>query len=165
MATVLVETFIASFDEPPECLGLDFDASDDPIHGHQEGRFFHGYYDNCCFLPLYVFCGDQLLVAYLRPASGDAARHSRAILKLLVKRLRQTWPSVRIILRADSGFCRWRLMRWCDANGIGYIVGLAGNSRLETLACPWTNAAAVCLEMTNQPQRLFGEFAAAAASW
>jgi Transposase DDE domain group 1 len=165
MAAVLVETFIASFSQPPECLVLDFDATDDPVHGHQEGRFFHGYYDHHCFLPLYVFCGDQLLVAYLRSADGDPARHSRAILKLLVMRLRQVWPNVRIIVRADSGFCRWKLMRWCDRNGVGYILGLARNSRLETLACPWTNAAATCFEMTNQPQRLFGTFGYAAASW
>src|SRR5262245_16187103 len=165
MANVLVETFIASWKEAPECLVLDFDATDDPVHGHQEGRFFHGYYDNYCFLPLCVFCGDQLLVAYLRTASGDAARHSRAILKLLVTRLRQVWPDVRIILRADSGFCRWRLMRWCDKNGVGYVLGLARNPVLERLACPWTHAAAVCYQMTQQPQRLFGTFGYAAQSW
>jgi len=166
MAEVLVEQFIASFgDRAPECLVLDFDATDDPVHGHQEGRFFHGYYDAYCFLPLYVFCGDQLLVAYLRPADGDAARHSRAILKLLVRRLRQAWPDVRLIVRGDSGFCRWRLMRWCDHNGIGYVLGLARNSRLEELAGPWTNAAATCWARTGQPQRLFGELAYAAGSW
>jgi hypothetical protein len=118
ISKVLVEQFIGSFKEPPECLTLDFDATDDIVHGHQEGRFFHGYYDNYCFLPLYVFCGEQLLVAYLRTADGDAARHSRAIVKLLVARLRQAWPNVRIIVRGDSGFCRWRLMRWCDHNAI-----------------------------------------------
>ena len=165
MSIVLVEQFIASHQTPPECLVLDFDATDDPVHGHQEGRFFHGYYDNYCFLPLYVFCGDQLLVAYLRTADGDAARHSRAILKLLVSRLRQAWPNVRLIIRADSGFCRWRLMRWCDSNGIGYILGLARNSRLEGLATPWTHAAQTCWQMTEEPQRLFGEFGYAAGSW
>jgi hypothetical protein len=165
MSKVLVEQFIASFEEPPECLVLDFDATDDPVHGHQEGRFFHGYYDHYCFLPLYVCCGEQPLVAYRRTADGDAARHSRAILKLLVTRLRQVWPDVRILLRADSGFCRWRLMRWCDSNGIGYVLGLARNNRLETLACAWPHAAATCFAMTGQPQRLFGELADAAASW
>jgi Transposase DDE domain group 1 len=165
MATVLVEAFIASFDQPPECLVLDFDATDDPVHGHQQGRFFHGYYDSYCFLPLYVFCGEQLLVAYLRTADGDAARHTGAILKLLVTRLRQVWPNVRLIVRGDSGFCRWGLMRWCDSNGIGYVFGLARNSRLETLASPWTAAAATCWGMTQQPQRLFGTFAYAAGSW
>ena len=165
MAKVLVEQFISSFAEPPESLVLDFDATDDPVHGHQEGRFFHGYYDNYCFLPLYVFCGDQLLVPYLRTAGGDAARHTQAILKLLVRRFRQAWPQVRVIVRGDSGFCRWRLMQWCDGNGVGYIFGLARNSRVEALATPWTHAAATCWEMTHQPQRLFGEFSYAAGGW
>jgi len=165
MAQVLVEQFIASFAQPPESLVLDFDATDDPIHGGQEGRFFHGYYDQYCFLPLYVFCGDQLLVAYLRTADGDPARHARAILKLLVCRLRQAWPEVRILVRGASGFCRWRLLRWCDHNGVGYIFGLARNSRLERLAGPWTHAAATCWALTGQPQRLFGDFAYAADSW
>jgi hypothetical protein len=165
MSAALVEQFIASFTEPPECLVLDFDATDDPVHGHQEGRFFHGYYDAYCFLPLYVFCGDQLLVAYLRTADGDAARHSQAILKLLVTRLRQVWPNVRLIIRGDSGFCRWRLMRWCDHNGVGYIFGLARNPALERLAGPWTHAALTCWQMTGQHQRLFGEFHYRAGSW
>lgn len=165
MCEVILEQFIASHSQPPECLVLDFDATDDRIHGHQEGRFFHGYYDSYCFLPLYVFCGEQLLVAYLRTADGDAARHAGAILKLLVRRLRQVWPNVRIILRGDSGFCRWRLMQWCDSNGIGYILGLARNNRLEMLATPWTHAARTCWEMTKQPQRLFGEIHYAAGSW
>ena len=165
MAKVLVEQFISSFAEPPESLVLDFDATDDPVHGHQEGRFFHGYYDNYCFLPLYVFCGDQLLVAYLRTADADAARHTQAILKLLVQRFRQVWPEVRVIVRGDSGFCRWRLMQWCDSNGVGYLFGLARNSRVEGLAMPWTHAAATCWGMTHQPQRLFGEFSYAAGGW
>jgi hypothetical protein len=165
MAKVLVEQFITSHVEPPECLVLDFDCTDSPIHGHQEGRFFHGYYDHHCFLPLYVFCGDQLLVAYLRTADGDPARHTGAILKLLVQRLRQAWPEVRIILRGDSGFCRWWLMRWCDSNGIGYILGLARNSRLLSSASPWLIQAETCWGMTGEPQRLFGSFAYAAKSW
>jgi hypothetical protein len=165
LSRVLVEQFIASFSEPPECLVLDFDATDVPVHGHQEGRFFHGYYDHHCFLPLYVFAGDQILVAYLRPADRDACHHARAVLKLLVTRLRQAWPGVRLIFRADSGFCRWRLMRWCDSNGVGYVIGLARNARLLALAGPWLHAAAVCWEKTRQPQRLFGEFHYAAGSW
>ena len=165
MSKVLVEQFIASHQEPPECLVLDFDCTDDPVHGRQEGRFFHGYYDHYCFLPLYVFCGDQLLVAYLRTADGDAARHSGAILKLLVTRLRQAWPNVRIIVRGDSGFCRWQLMRWCDSNGVGYIFGLAKNSRLLEMASVWLHQARTCWELTGEPQRLFGSFAYAAHSW
>ena len=118
---------------PPEHLILDFDATDDPVHGHQEGRFFHGYYDHHCYLPLYVFCGDELLAAYLRPSNIDASKHTRALLKLLVQRLRQAWPDVKITIRADSGFCRWRLMRWCDSHGIGYILG-GKNPALERRA-------------------------------
>jgi hypothetical protein len=130
MHRVLVEQFIASFKRPPKQLVLDFDATDDPVHGTQEGRFFHGYYDRYCFLPLYVFCGSQLLVSYLRPSNIDPARHAWAILKLLVGRLREIWPKVKIIVRADSGFCRWRMLRWCERCDIGYIVGLARNSRI-----------------------------------
>ena len=102
----MVELFIESFDKPPTELILDFDATDDPIHGQQEGAFFHGYYKNYCYLPLYVFCGDRLVTSYLRPSNIDASKNSRALLKLLVKRLRQTWPEVKIIFRGDSGFCR-----------------------------------------------------------
>ncbi len=165
LARVLVDQFIAAHVAAPTCLILDFDATDDPVHGRQEGRFFHGYYDNYCFLPLYVFCGDQLLVAYLRTADGDAARHTRAILKLLVQRLRAAWPDVRIIIRGDSGFCRWRLMRWCDHHGIGYILGLARNPRLEALAAPLTHEAALRFERTGQPVRLLDTLGYAAGSW
>lgn len=165
MARVLVEQFISSHETPPDHLVLDFDATDDPVHGQQEGRFFHGYYDGYCFLPLYVFCGDQLLVPYLRTADRDAARHAGAILKLLVRRLRQAWPEVRIIVRGDSGFCRWQLMQWCDSNGVGYVFGLARNSRLLELASPWLYQAEACHALTGEPQRLFGEFHYAAASW
>src|SRR5262249_34492914 len=118
LSAALVEQFIASFTTAPACLILAVDATDDRVHGPREGRFFHGYYDSYCFLPLYVFGGEHLLVALLRTADGDPARHSRAVLKLLVRRLRQAWPDVKIIVRGDSGFCRWRLMRWCDANGV-----------------------------------------------
>ncbi len=114
MQHILVEQFIASFKRAPEELVLDFDATDDLVHGNQEGRHFSAYYDNYCFLPLYVFCGEQLLVAYLRPAKYDGARHAAAILKLLVTRLRQAWPGVRIIFRGDSGYCRPLLLSWCE---------------------------------------------------
>jgi hypothetical protein len=165
IAAVLVDQFIAAHPEPPEALILDFDATDDPIHGHQEGRFFHGYYDHYCYLPLYVFCGDELLVAYLRPSNIDASQHTRAVLKLLVRRLRAAWPEVKLTLRGDSGFCRWRLMRWCDRNGVGYVLGLARNPTLERLAADWTERARRQFERTGQPQRLFGSFAYAAGSW
>jgi len=130
IAATFVETFIQSFSSQPEELILDFDATDDTVHGNQEMRFFHGHYDSYCFLPLYVMCGDRLLVAYLRPSKIDGALHTGVILKLLVKRLRQAWPDVRIILRGDSGFCRHRVMNWCERNGVFYILGMARNSVL-----------------------------------
>ena len=118
---VLLEQFIDSLASPPKELILDFDATDDPLHGQQEGRFFHGYYDHYCFLPLYVFCGEQLLVSYLRRSHIDGAKHSWAILALLVKRLRRVWPGVRIIFRGDSGFCRDAMLRWCERNIVSLI--------------------------------------------
>jgi hypothetical protein len=165
IAAVFVETFIHSHTTPPEELILDFDPTDDPVHGNQEMRFFHGYYDQYCFLPLYVFCGSQLLVAYLRPANIDGAKHSRAILKLLVQRFRRQWPHVRIIFRGDSGFCRWKLMRWCDRRDVGYIIGLARNAVLKRRARPWTEASAAQFAQTHHKQRLFGEFVYGAETW
>lgn len=165
MAEVLVDQFIAAHRAPPEALILDFDATDDPIHGHQERRFFHGYYDHHCYLPLYVFCGDELLVACLRPSNIDASKHSRAILKLLARKLRAAWPNVKLTIRGDSGFCRWRLMRWCDSNGIGYVLGLAKNPVLERAACDEIARAERRYRGTGQPQRVFGSFGYAAQSW
>ena len=165
MAAVPVEQYIASHPTPPEEIILDFDATDDPVHGEQEGRFFHGYYDEYCFLPLYVFAGDQLLVAYLRPSNIDGAKHSRAILKLLVTRLRQAWPRVKILFRGDSGFCRWRMMRWCDRHGVDYLVGLARNAVLERQGQALMDEARGRYEATAEKQRLFGEFSYAADTW
>jgi hypothetical protein len=162
---VLVDRFIASFKRPPKKLILDFDATDDAVHGKQEGRFFHGYYDHYCFLPLYVFCGDQLLVSYLRPSKIDAARHAWAILALLVKRLRQVWPKVNIIFRGDSGFCRWRMLSWCERHGVGYIVGLAKNARLNALTATRQREAADCWAATGANVRWFTDLHYAAASW
>jgi hypothetical protein len=150
MAEVFVEQFINSHRCPPRQIILDFDATDDAIHGNQEGRFFHGYYDHYCFLPLYVFCGEQLLVSYLRPSKIDAAKHTRAILKLLVRRFRQVWPEVRIIFRGDSGFCRWRLMRWCDKHDVGYIIGLAKNPLLLAQARKWRELSVQRYQQTLQ---------------
>jgi hypothetical protein len=165
IAEVLVDQFVAAHPEPPEHLILDFDATDDPVHGEQEQRFFHGYYDHHCFLPLYVFCGDELLVAYLRPSDIDACKHAGAVLRLLVRRLRAAWPGVKITIRADSGFCRWRTMRWCDSNGIGYVLGLAKNPVLGRLARDEIERAERQFRQTGQPQRIFGSFAYAAGSW
>ncbi len=162
---VLVEQFIASFEAPPDELVLDFDATDDPVHGEQLGRFFHGHYDGYCFLPLYVFCGEQLLVSYLRPAYRDPAHHAGAILALLVRRLRRAWPQVRVILRADSGFMRPRILRWCDTHEVGYIVGLARNSRLDTLAEPVQAGLAAAYAVDGTKQRLCVDLAYGAHSW
>jgi hypothetical protein len=165
MQHLLVEQFIASFKKAPEELVLDFDATDDLVHGNQEGRHFSAYYDNYCFLPLYVFCGAQLLVAYLRPAKKDAALQAAAILKLLVTRLRQAWPGVRIIFRGDSGFCRPLLLSWCERNYVHYVVGMGRNSRLLADAEWWREQAARAFAWTQQPQRIFGEFHYRAGSW
>jgi hypothetical protein len=164
VAEVLVDRFIAAHAEPPEALIPDFDATDDPVHGKQEGRFFHGHYDHHCFLPLHVFCGDELLVAYLRPSNIDASKHTRAVLRLLVRRLRAAWPGVKLTIRGDSGFCRWRTMRRCDSNGIGYVLGLAKNPALERLARDEIERAERQFRRTGHPQRLFGSFAYAAGS-
>jgi hypothetical protein len=162
---VMVDNFIASHSHPPKELVLDFDATDDRVHGNQEGRFFHGYYDHYCFLPLYVFCGEQLLVSYLRPSKIDGAKHAWAILALLVRKLRQAWPKVKIILRADSGFCRHKMLGWCERKGVSYIVGLARNKRLNSFAAHWMEAAKKGFEASGDKQRLFGEFSYDAGSW
>ena len=163
--SVLVEQFIASFKEAPRELILDFDATDDPVHGTQEGRFFHGYYDHYCFLPLYVFCGSQLLVSYLRPSNNDAAKHAWAILSLLVKRLRQAWPEVKIILRGDSGFCRWKMLAWCERHNVGYIVGLAKNSRILQAAGAALEKAQQQYQRSGRKVRRFTSVKYSALSW
>ena len=162
---VLVEQFIASFKTAPAELVLDFDATDNPLYGQQEGQFFHGYYDAYCYLPLYVFCGQQLLCAYLRPSRIDGARHSAAILKLLVKRLRQQWPQVRIVFRGDSGFCRQRIINYCERANVNYIIGLARNPRLQAITEFMELAMKDAFEQTGQKQREVGEFVYAAQSW
>jgi hypothetical protein len=162
---VMVERFMASFKQPPKELMLDFDATDDAVHGKQEGRFFHGYYDHYCFLPLYVFCQDQLLVSYLRPSNIDGAKHAWAILSLLVKRFRQSWPAVRIIFRGDSGFCRRRMLAWCERHEVGYIVGIAQNKRLNEITAQWQQAAEKQYVESGEKVRRFDEFQYAAKSW
>ena len=162
---VLVEQFIASFKQAPQELVLDFDATDNPLHGQQEGRFFHGYYDCYCYLPLYVFCGQQLLCAYLRPSRIDGAKHAAAILKLLVKRLRQAWPQVKIVFRGDSGFCRQRILNYCERADVHYLVGLARNTRLEQMTEFVELAMKDAYEASGIKQRELGEFVYAAQSW
>ena len=165
MSGVLVDQFIASFKRPPKELIFDFDATDDRVHGDQEGKFYHGYYDHYCYLPLYVFCGEQLLCAYLRPSNIDPALHSRAILRLLVNRLRRKWPKVKIILRADGGFCRWKTLKYCDENDIGYVVGIGCNKVLERLAQPFAASAQAVFDQTGDKQRHFHELRYAAKTW
>lgn len=161
----MVESFITSFDTPPKELVLDFDATDDLVHGNQEGKFYHGYYGNHCFLPLYVFCGKDLLVSYLRPSNIDGAKHSWSILSLLVKRFRQVWPNVRIIFRGDGGFCRHKMLNWCERNDVGYIVGMASNKRLEAPLKPIINVARAAYENSGQKQRIFMPLSYQAGSW
>jgi len=165
LAEVFVDQCIAAHSTPPTHLILDFDATDDRIHGKQENCFFHGYYDHHCFLPLYVFCGDELLAAYLRPSDIDGAKHTRAVLKLLVDKLHAVWPEVKIIIRGDSGFCRWRLMRWCDSHGIGYVLGLAKNPVLQRAARDEIARAERQFQQSGLPQRIFSSFSYAASTW
>jgi len=162
---VLVDKFIESFEEPPIELILDFDATDDIVHGNQVGRHFHGYYDNYCFLPLYVFCKDQLLVSYLRPSNIDGAKHAWGVIALLVKRLRKQWPGVKIIFRGDSGFCRHQMLNWLEKNDVHYIMGIAGNKVLERHSQDLVNQAKQEFTNTNIKQKLFSETIYAAKSW
>lgn len=127
---LLVDVFLDSFAQAPPEIILDFDATDDPLHGNQEGRFFHGYYDCYCYMPLYVTCGDHLLVAQLREANQDASAGSVDVLARLVQQIRGRWPEVRIVLRADSGFARDSIMTWCEQHQVLYVLGLAKNPRL-----------------------------------
>ena len=126
-----IEKFIQSReDDKPECLILDIDATDDPLHGHQQGRFFHGYYDCYCYLPLYIFCGEDLLSVKLRTANLDPGNEALPDIRRVVKRLKEKWPEVKIILRGDSGFCREHIMSWCEQEGIFYLFGMSKNNRL-----------------------------------
>ena len=162
---MLWEHFIAQHDQAPAEIVLDFDATDVPVHGDQEGRFFHGYYDHYCFLPLYVFCGRHLLVSYLRPSNIDGARHSWAILALLVKFIRRFWPETRIVFRGDGGFCRHRMLDWCDRKQVDYVVGLARNTRLQRMAAPAMQAVAEAYQETGQKMSGVYRFLYQAGSW
>lgn len=162
---VLVDRFIKSFKSAPKELVLDVDATDNPIHGEQVGKFFHGYYRGYCFLPLYVTCGDSVLVSYLRRSNRDAARHSATVLSLLVKELRHAWPKVEITIRGDSGFCRRILMHWCERNNVKYILGIAKNNRLLAEIRASMAAAEIEYDASEEKQRLFSSFEYAAESW
>jgi len=162
---VLIDQFIASHDSAPEELVLDIDASDVPLHGQQELSQFHAYYDQHCYLPLYVFCGQAMLACYLRPSKIDGAKHAAALIKLLVTRLRKTWPNTRLIVRGDSGFCRRRLLQWCERSDVGYVIGLARNARLHAEVELAEAALADAYAASGVKQRLIGEFDYAAKSW
>jgi len=155
---LLVDLFLDAHATAPEQITLDLDATDDPLHGHQEGRFFHGYYDSYCYLPLYIFCGRHLLAAKLRPANIDAAAGAREEIARLVGQIRGRWPQVRILLRADSGFCRDELMTWAEENRVDYVFGLARNARLvEEITAELQTARAIS-EASGKPARRFKDF-------
>jgi len=155
---VLLDVFIRSKSKTPKRIVLDLDATDDPIHGEQEGRFFHGYYGNYCYLPLYIFAGDDLLCARLRRSNIDASEGTVEELERIVTRLREEWPSVRIVIRADSGFAREEIMTWCERNNVDYVLGLAKNDRLIRALDPELRQAKRQYEKTNMTTRVFRDF-------
>jgi len=155
---LLCDLFLESHAVMPERIVLDLDATDIPLYGHQPERFFHGYYDNYCYLPLYVFAGDQLLCARLRPANQDAAAGALDEVKRIVAQLRQRWPEVEIVLRADSGFCREELMGWCEQSRVGYVFGLQRNQRLRRVIGKQMHEAQVVHATTGKAARIFAEF-------
>ena len=159
MQAFLVEAFVQQHAAAPARLVLDLDATDFALHGHQLGRFFHGYYDAYCYLPLYVFCGDHPLLALLRPANIDASTGAVKYLERIVARLRQQWPGVAIVVRGDSGFAREHLMAWCEAHGVDYLFGLAKNPRLLAALAPELEQARQQFEQTGRAARVFKDFA------
>src|SRR5713101_5848245 len=156
---LLVEIFLEAHGEPPEEIVLDLDATDTPLHGQQESRFFHGYYENYCYLPLYVFCGDHLLCARLRPSNSTADAGCLEEVQRIVRQIRARWPKARIILRADSGFCREELLAWCENNEVGYVFGFARNQRLRRIIGRAMQEAKQEHRRTGKPARVFCEFA------
>ncbi len=155
---LFVELFLQAYRVPPAQIILDLDATDDPLHGHQEGRFFHGYYKEFCYLPLYIFCGEHLLAAKLRTADNDASSGTVTELERIIPQIRAAWPEVRILVRGDSGFCREEIMAWCEEHAVDYLFGLAKNSRLvETLGPALADAHARYLQ-TGVAARVFADF-------
>lgn len=155
---LLVDLFLQQHARPPERIVLDLDATDDPVHGDQLGRFYHGYYREYCFLPLYVFCGDHPLLALLRPADIDASAGAVKHLARITERIRQQWPSVRILVRGDSGFCREPLMAWCEQNDVDYLFGLARNRVLQKILGGEMHRAKQEFEATGTAARIFKDF-------
>ena len=155
---LLVSVFLESKASPPTEIVLDIDTTDLPLHGQQEGRFFHGYYDSYCYLPLYIFCGDHVVCARMRESNHDAAYGCLTELRRIVAQIRQAWPETKIVLRGDSGFCRDELMSWCEANKVDYLFGLAKNKRLRRIIDPQMWQATKQWNETKQPARVFTEF-------
>jgi len=155
LVDLFLQTSGGSPEQIPDQIVLDVDATHVPVHGDQAGRFFHGYYDCYCYLPLYVTCGHHVLCAKLRPSNLDEARGSVGILRRIVEQIRESWPSVRIIIRGDSGFCRENLLRWCEENRVDYIVGLAKNKRLLRAIGRQMHEAKIACEQTGEPARRF----------
>jgi len=155
---LLVKVFIESYDKAPAQIILDIDTTDLPLHGKQEGRFFHGYYDNYCYLPLYIFCGEQVLCARLREANHDASFDSLREIQRIVAQIRAAWPEVKIIVRGDSGFCRNELMSWCKGHRVDFLLGMARNQRLRKIIGAEMHAATQQWKETGKPARVFTEF-------
>jgi hypothetical protein len=155
---LLVKVFIESHDNAPAEIILDVDTTGLPLHGKQEGRFFHGYYDNDCYLPLYIFCGEHVLCARLREANHDAAFGSLQEIQRIVAQIREAWPATKIILRGDSGLCRNQLMSWCENNSVDFVFGLARNQRLRKIIGAQMHAATQQWNQTGKPARVFSEF-------
>ena len=155
---LFVTLFVEAHKKAPKQIILDLDATDDPIHGHQEGRFFHGYYDSYCYLPLYIFCGRHLLAAKLRRSNIDGAAGAREEVERIIAQIRRSWPRTRILLRADSGFCREELMAWCEANKVDYLFGLAKNKRLIAEIEPELAEAIDESRRTGKATRRFKDF-------
>ena len=158
MDRLLVEMFLESYAEPSGEIWLDLDATDDPLHGHQEGRFFHGYYGHYCYLPLYIFCGAHLLCARLRRSNIDASAGREEELTRIVAHIRKRWPRTRVVVRGDSGFCREPLMRWCEEHGIDYVFGLARNARLVGAIGRELYRAEVVYRRSGEPTHRYRDF-------
>jgi Transposase DDE domain group 1 len=154
---LLVTLFLQAHPRPPARIVLDLDATDDPIHGHQLGRLFHGYYKKYCYLPLYIFCGDHLLCARLRPSDIDASAGALKQLQRVVAQVREAWPEVPITIRGDSGFCRDPILTWCEAHGVDYLFGLAQNPRLLAMITAEQEQARLEFERTKRPARVFAD--------
>lgn len=150
-----VDLFIQAHPVVPEQIILDLDTTDDAIHGGQEGRFFHGYYGSYCYLPLYIFCGEHLLCARLRQSNAGPAEGTVSELERIVDQIRQAWPQVAIVVRADSGFCRDDILSWCEQHGVDYVIGLARNARLERMIAHEMDQARTESQRTGAPHRLY----------